>query len=54
MYFNAGFILTVSINGQILKYRDGTKIGPFLDFPHFSIFLHEIISIASQLSCEAV
>ena len=35
--------------------QDRTKIGPFFDFLlHFSIFLVEILNIASQLSCEAM
>ena len=35
--------------------QDRTKIGPLLDFLlHFSIFLLEILNIASQLSCEAM
>ena len=47
--------LTVTKINQERTNQERTKIGRFVDFLlHFSIFLLEIFSIASQLSCEAM
>ena len=38
-----------------LSKKGPTKISPFFDiFLHFSIFLFEMLSIASQLSCKTM
>ena len=47
--------LTVTKIKQKSNIQDRTKIGPSFDFLlHFSMFLLEILSIALQLSCEAM
>ena len=47
--------LTVTKIKQERTNPDRTKIGPFFEFLlHFSIFLLEIFSLASQLSCETM
>ena len=48
------FVIFVTITKERTN-QDRTKIGPFFDFLlHNSIFLFEILIIASQLSCKAM
>ena len=52
---NLSWILTVTKIKQEMTNQDRTKIGHFFDFLlNFSIFVLEIFSIDSQLSCETM
>ena len=49
-----GTITVTNIKQERIN-QDRIEIGPFFDFLlHNSIFLYEILNIASQLSCEAM